>query len=46
MARAMEYSLDRANLKSAGDVSTLTNAAEVSKYLRLAQRNVIAGAGK
>jgi hypothetical protein len=46
MASAMEYSLDQANLKSAGDVSTLTNAAEVSKYLREAQQNVIAGVGK
>jgi hypothetical protein len=46
MARAMQYSLDQAGLKSAGDVSTLTNAAEVSKYLREAQQNVIAGAGK
>lgn len=46
MAKAMQYSLDQANLKSAGDVSTLTNAAEVSKDLREAQQNVMAGAAK
>jgi hypothetical protein len=46
MAKAMEYSLDRANLKSAGDVSSLTSAAEVSNYLRQAQQNVVAGASK
>jgi len=46
MARAMQYSLAQANLKPAGDVSTLTNAADVSTYLRQAQQNVIAGAGK
>jgi hypothetical protein len=46
MAKAMQNSLDQANLKSAGDVSTLTNAAEVSKYLRESQQNVMAGAAK
>jgi phospholipase C len=46
MARAMEYSLAQANLKSAGAVSTLTNAAAVSAYLHQAQKNVAAGASQ
>jgi hypothetical protein len=42
----MEYSLAQANLKSAGAVSTLTNAAAVSAYLHQAQKNVAAGASQ
>jgi phospholipase C len=47
MARAMQYSLTAANLKSPpGHPSTLNNAAAVSAYLRQAQKNVATGASK
>jgi phospholipase C len=44
IAKAMQHSIAAEGLKPVGDVSTLTNAAEVSDYLRRAQQVVLTGA--